>query len=79
MPSVTTEVQMAVKSIPLGALFTARDIAELLEVNSGSVGQILSRGVRGARLCDKMETRYEYPDQRAIRRVKVYKKVSNNE
>lgn len=79
MPSVTTEVQMAVKSIPLGALFTARDIAELLEVNSGSVGQILSRGVRGARLCDKMETRYEYPDQRAIRRVKVYRKVSTNE
>ena len=75
MPSVTTEVQQAVRAIPIGALFTARDLAELLETNSGAVGQILAKGIRGAELCDRMEARYEYPDQSAVRRVKVYKRV----
>lgn len=79
MASVTTQVQMAVRTIPLGALFTARDVAELLEVQSGTVGQILSRGVRGAEPCDRLRAQYDYPSQSTSKTVCVYRRVPFNE
>ena len=76
--SVTREVQEAIRTIPVGAMFTARDIAELLEVQSGAVGQILAKGARGAEPVDRMEIAYDYPQHRVSdyrRKVNVYRRV----
>ena len=82
MASVTAEVQEAIRTIPIGAMFTARDIAELLDVQSGAVGQIIAKGVRGAEPIDPMEARYDYPHHRVSdyrRKVNVYRRVPFNE
>lgn len=67
MPSITTQVQMAIRDIPVGQTFTARDIADTIGANAGSVGQILNRGAIGSEFLTI---------DKASRDIRVYRRVS---
>lgn len=67
MVSITTKVQLAVREIPVGQTFTARDIADTIGANAGSVGQILNRGAVGFEFLTVDKT---------CRDIRVYRRVS---
>lgn len=77
MPSVTTQVQVAIREIPLGDLFTARDIAVRIGINHGVVGKILADCPIGSEFVRTDITRYKYPNGKSqSRRVKIYRRVA---
>ena len=76
MISQTRMVQMAVRQISPGDLFTAGDLADILGITPGVIGQILSRGMVGSELAEIRTRTYRYPDGNCTsRKVRIYRRV----
>lgn len=76
MSSATTQVQQMVRTIPVGELFTARDIAQRLNINPGFVGKVLSKGIKGTVFHGRREIHYRWTNQSGYRYVQVYRRVA---
>ena len=75
IPTVTRQVQEAIKSMPLGETFTVADIAKRMGADRRAVARILARGGIGAELVEIRREPVQYLSSRNTRDVRVYRRA----